>query len=184
MSGNKIHKLDYQRLKEIARCQPITILVWGPTDPGVGAPPDEVKAYLKRLKIKTHLKKRFPSAGVFFSEDKEMQTLALPGQNQLETQAMQARIAHLVLMLDLTRGVHLELDHFIPKYPCFREKAYVLLPEQYVSTQGLTKNVLDMLESSHIIGFSDIEFDSCKLVTEKVDGVAHTIALKHVIESL
>lgn len=181
---NKIYKLNYEKIKETARCQPITILVWGPGDPGDGAPLEKVKAYQKRLKIKNHLRKRFPSAAVFFSEDKEMKKLALTGQSQLEAQAVQANIAQLVLMLDLTRGVHLELDYFIPKYPWFREKAYVLLPEKYVSASGLAGNVLDMLESNHIIGFSDTEFDSCKLVTEKVDGVAHTIALKHIIENL
>ncbi len=136
------------------------------------------------MKIKAHLKERFPSAGVFFSEDKEMQELALTGQSQLEKQSVQARMAHLVLMLDLTRGVDLEVDYFIPKYPWFREKAYVLLPDQYVSTKGLTETVFDMLGSNHIIGFSNTEFDSCKLVTEKVDGIAHTIALKYVIENL
>lgn len=181
MSGNEIYKLEYQKIKETARCQPITILVWGPGDPGDGASSEKVKAYQKRLKIKTYLREKFPSAGVFFSEDKEMQDLALTGQSQLEIQAVQARIAHLVLMLDLTRGVDLEVDHFIPKYPWFREKAYVLLPEQYVSTKGLTETVLDMLGSDHIIGFSGIEFDSCKLVTEKVDEIAHTVALNRLM---
>lgn len=182
MSGNELYKLEYQKMMVTARCQPITILVWGPGDPGVGADLEKVKAYQKRLKIKTYLRERFPSAGVFFSEDKEMKELALTGQSQLETQAVQASIAQLILMLDLTRGVHLELDYFIPKYPWFREKAYVLLPEKYVSTAGLVGNVFDMLEKDHIIGFSEIEFESCKLVTEKVDGVAHNIALKQILE--
>jgi len=115
MTGIEIYKLEYQKIKETARCQPITILVWGPGDPGDGASPEKIKAYQKRLKIKTHLRERFPSAGVFFSEDKEMQELALTGQSQLEKQAVQARIAHLVLMLDISRGVDLEVDHFIPK---------------------------------------------------------------------
>jgi hypothetical protein len=83
MSENEIYKLEYQKIKEIARCQPITILVWGPGDPGDSARIEKVKAYQKRLKIKAYLKERFPSARVFFSEDKEMQELALTGQSQL-----------------------------------------------------------------------------------------------------
>lgn len=183
MSGIELYKLEAEKIKATARCQPIIILVWGPGDPGDGAPLEKVKAYQKRVKIKAHLRERFPCAGVFFSEDKEMKELALTGQNQLEVQAMQAKFAHLVLMLDLTRGVDLEFDHFIPKYPWFREKAYVLLPDKYVSTEGLTKTVLDKLERNHIIGFSEIDFDSCKLVTEKVDGVAHTIAMKYLLDN-
>ena len=66
MSGNEIYKLEYQKMMETARFQPITILVWGPSDPGDSAPLEKVKAYQKRLKIKTHLREEFPCAGVFF----------------------------------------------------------------------------------------------------------------------
>jgi|GEM_PF-3331147 len=183
MPGNELYKLEYQKMMVTARCQPITILVWGPGNPGAGASPEKVKAYQKRLKIQTYLRERFPSANVFFSEDKEMKELALTGQNQLEMQAVQARIAHLVLMLDIARGVDLEVDHFIPTYTWFREKAYVLLPEKYVLTTGLTGTVFDLLGSNHIIGFSEIDFDSCKLVTKKVDEVAHTIALNYILKN-
>ncbi len=182
MSRYEVYKERAKRTRENARHEPIVILVWGPGNPSENASPEKHKAYKKRLEIKKQLKKKFPRAEVFFSEDKEMKKPAQTGQSQLQAEAMQAKNADLILMLDLGRGVDLELDHFIPKYPWFRDKAYVFLPIQYVSTKGLVAEVLDKLESNHIIGFSEQEFKSCKLVTEKAFEVAHTVAMDHYIQ--
>lgn len=182
MSRSEVYTERANRIRENARHEPIVMLVWGPGNPGKNALPDKLKAYEKRLKIKKHLRKMFPRAEVFFSEDKEMKEPAQTGQSQLQAEAMQAKNADLILMLDLGRGVDLELDHFIPKYPWFRDKVYVFLPIQYVSTKGLVAEVFDKLESHHIIGFSEQEFETCKLVTEKAFEVAHTVAMDYYIQ--
>lgn len=182
MPRYEVYKEEAKRIRENAMHEPIVILVWGPGDPGENAPSDKCKAYEKRLKMKTHLKQKFPRAEVFFSEDKKMKELTQTGQSQLQAEAMQAKIANLILMLDLGRGVDLELDYFVPKYPWFRDKVYVFLPIQYVSTKGLVAEVFDKLESNHIIGFSEQEFKSCKLVTEKTFEVAHTVAMDHYLQ--
>jgi hypothetical protein len=168
-------KEEAEKIKENARYEPINILVWGPGDPGENASLDKRKAYEKRLKIKNHLREKFPRAEVFLSED--LKELVMERQEILKAQAIQAKIAHLILILDLGRGVDLEIDYFIPAYPWFREKAYVFLPERYVSKKGLVTEVLGKLEDSHIIGFSEQEFESCKLVTEMSVQLADIIAM-------
>ncbi len=178
----EVYKEEAKRIRENARHEPIIILVWGPGEPSEHASPEKCKAYEKRLKMKTHLKDEFPRAEVFFSEDVEMKGLAQKGQSQLQAQAMQAKIANLILMLDLGRGVDLELDHFVPKYPWFRDKVYVFLPMQYVSTKGLVAEVLDKLESNHVIGFSEQDFESCNLVKETVVQVVNTVAMDHYLQ--
>jgi len=172
-------KEEIQRIRDSARFEPINILVWGPGKPSGSAHPDKHKAYQKRLKIKSHLKEIFQRAEVFFSEDLIDQTLT--GQGILQAQAIHAKIAHLILVLDLGRGVDLELDHFIPTYPWFREKVYVFLPDRYVPPKGLVEEVFNKLETNRIIGFNEQEFNECTLVTFKVVEVADTIAMDHFI---
>src|SRR5437660_9209352 len=135
-------KEDAERIRRDSKFEPITILVWGPGDPGAGAAADKRKSYNKRLQIKDVLRKEFPRASVFFSEDPEMIEIGEGIVGQLRIEALQAKISDLVLMLDISRGADLELDHFVPTYPWFREKVYLLLPEKYVSTAGLVADVL------------------------------------------
>src|ERR1043165_7933030 len=130
-------KQEAQDLLRQCRNEPIKILVWGPGDPGPKAPREKQKAYRKRLKIRKVLRSRFPFAEVYFSEDPEMKALRLTGMSDLDLEMLQATFADLIIMLDITRGVDLELDYFLPNFPWFRDKAYIFLPEQYVSTNGL-----------------------------------------------
>ena len=85
-------------------------------------------------------------------------------------------------MLDISRGTDLELDHFVPKYPWFRDKVFVLLPEQYVPPQGLVAEVFDHLKDEQVQGFSQDEFDSCHVATVKAVKAAHTVALACYLE--
>lgn len=164
-------------LLEDARFEPIKVLVWGPGDPGPTASPESKKAYQKRIQIKEVIKEEFPRAEVFFSEDSEMLEISKGLKGHLRKEAFQAKIADLILMLDVSRGADLELDHFVPTYPWFREKVYVFLPERHVPPQGLVKEVFDYLRPDQIEGFTDSDFQHCTLATEKAVAVAGTIAV-------
>lgn len=162
---------------------PIKILVWGPGDPGSGAPDEKRKGYEKRLQIRDLLRTSFPHAEVYFSEDTEMVEVGEAVSGQLRREALQARIADLVLMLDISRGADLELDHFVPTYPWFREKVHVFLPERFVNSQGLVGEVFDYLRRDQVEGFTDEEFETCLVATEKAIRVAETVALAHRLRS-
>lgn len=96
---------------------------------------------------------------------------------QLRIEALQAKIADLVLMLDLSRGADLELDHFVPTYPWFRAKVHVFLPAKYVSTKGLVADVFKYIPQDQIEGFSDKEFNRCDVATTKAVRVALSVAM-------
>jgi hypothetical protein len=96
---------------------------------------------------------------------------------QLRKEAIQARTSDLVLMLDISRGADLELDHFVPTYPWFREKVYVFLPERFVPPQGLTSEVFNYLRPDQVEGYTDIEYESCVVASQKAVKVAETVAL-------
>ncbi len=155
----------------------IKILVWGPGNPGTGATPDRQRAYEKRLQIRDVLRTRFPRAEVYFSEDPEMIqiTEGIPGQ--LRKEALQAKISDLVLMLDISRGADLELDHFVPTYPWFRDKVHVFVPERYMPPSGLVSEVFNYLRPEQIEGYSDADFEACVVATQKAVQVAEYVAL-------
>lgn len=177
MSRVKRAKEDAERIKQDAKYEPITILIWGPGHPGRRAPLERRKAYNKRLQIKEALKKEFPRASVHFSEDTEMVEIGEGIIGQLRIEALQARVSDIVLMLDVSRGTDLELDHFIPRYPWFRDKVHVFLPEKYVAAQGLVSEVLKYVPHDQVEGFSDEEFDSCNVATIKAVRAALSAAL-------
>ena len=170
-----------ERRKEDAKYEPLNILVWGPGYPGPNAPQEKRLAYEKRIKIRDTLRIEFPRAEVYFSEDSERIQIAEGIGGQLRKEALQASVSNLILMLDIGRGVDLELDYFVPKYSWFRDKVFVLLPEQYVSSQGLVKEILDYLKEEQVQGFSQDEFDSCQ-TTVKAVNFAHGVALACYLE--
>jgi hypothetical protein len=172
---------EASELLEVARYKPLRILVWGPGHPGGNAAADKLKLYNKRVQIKTVLRAQFPHSTVFMSEDQEMQELVRGIKGKLLQEAFQARTADLVLMLDTSGGVHLELDHFVPTYPWFRHKTYVLLPEEHVPPKGLAAEVFNYLTPDHVIGFSQAEFDNCTVVTQKAVNIATTVAVDQLL---
>jgi hypothetical protein len=175
------YNAEADAIKRKWRNEPIKVLVWGPGNPGIGAPPDKIKAYQKRKKIKEELKVKFPCAEVYFSEDKEMIKISEGIHGQIRREALQAKLSDLVLMLDISRGVDLELDHFIPTYPWFRDKVYIFLPEEYVSTTGLVADVLEKVPRCQIEGFTKDEFDSCKVASEKAVRIVDNVALEKIL---
>lgn len=170
-------RAEAQEIRKSFRYENIKILVWGPGDPGDGASQDKRLAYAKRLQIRDILRQEFPRAEVYFSEDPEMIQISEGIRGQLRKEALQARTADLVLMLDISRGTDLELDYFVPKYPWFREKVYIFLPEEYVRSRGLVREILDYLHPNQIEGFTDDEFRKCHVATRKAVSIAETVAL-------
>lgn len=165
------------KIKAALRYEPLKILVWGPGDPGSSATPECRKAYEKRLQIKQILADKFRCSEVYFSEDPEMVQISEGIRGQLRKEVLQARIADLIIMLDISRGADLELDHFVPTYPWFRDKVYVFLPEQFVPPHGLVREVFDHLTRDQVEGFSTEEFERCSLATEKAVQIAESFAL-------
>ena len=143
----------------------LKVLVWGPGDPGPRAPADKKKAYQKRLQIRQELRNRFGRAEVYFSEDREMIKLAKGVRGQLRREALQAMSSDLVVMLDLGRGVALELDHFLPTYDWFPPKVHLLLPRKYVATKGLVGEVYQYLRDDQIDGFTPNQFQKCSVAS-------------------
>jgi hypothetical protein len=171
------YRNEAQEILEFSRLQPIKILVWGPGIPEPSASIERKAAYGKRLKIRDNLRLIFPRAEVFFSEDPEMVELSAPLRGQLRREALQARIADLVIMLDISRGADLELDHFVPTYPWFRDKVYVFLPEEYVPPRGLVREVFAYLPEDQVEGYTQQEFEECTLATKKAMEIAQSVAV-------
>jgi hypothetical protein len=170
-------KREAEEIRNMAHYEAIKILVWGPGLLGENATEEQQKAYQKRVQIRDVLRAAFPRAEVYFSEDPEMIEVGSRISGQLRVEALQARIADLILMLDISRGADLELDHFVPTYPWFRDKVYVFLPEDYVPPKGLVKEVFDYLRDDQVEGFTQDEFLQCSVATDKAVRIAEVIAL-------
>lgn len=160
----------------------LKILIWGPGDPGPKARGKRRKGYNKRCKIREVLRKEFPNSEVYFSEDPEMQRLGDGVIGQLSAEALQAFIADLVLTLDISRGADLEVDHFVLKYSWFRNKVYVFLPQEHVSSPGLAREVFKWLPvGEQLIGYTKDEFEHCTLATETAVKIVQTAAVLKLI---
>lgn len=159
-----------EKHRQLARNQRLAILVWGP---GEGSP-----GYEKRLQIRDELSKIFPSADVAFSEDRELEDIADYAKGQLLQEAIHALAADVVLILAMSRGSELELDHFIPTYSWFRDKAYVFLKKRYVASNGLVGTVLDKLTTDQVQGFSEEDFASCRLAKQMSVEVVDSVAME------
>ena len=164
-----------------ARKYPLRILVWGPGKPDKRATPEERKPYEKRVQIKSVLRKHFPNAEVYMSEDPEMNALAPGVKDKLKREAIQARTADLVLVLAIGRGTALEIDHFVTTYPWIRDKMYILLQKRYVRTKGLVKEVYKLLSDNQIEGYTDHEFHECLVATVKAVDIATEVGLARVL---
>lgn len=161
----------------------IKVLVWGPGDPGADAKAEKLAAYRKRIQIRDVLRTKFPRAEIYFSEDPEMIKIAEGFKGQLRKEALQAKFADLVVMLDIGRGVDLELDYFVPTYPWFRDKVHVFLPEKYVRSDGLVNEIFKLLSKDQIEGFTQTDFSDCNVATKMAVQAALTCALMKKLRS-
>lgn len=175
-------QLAEEELRKLARKQRLRLLVWGPGDPGPHPSRREERRYRKRLQIRTVLQSVFTESEVNFSEDPVMQRLTTHVGGQLRAEAIHAKLAHVVLMLAIGRGVELELDYFVPTYSWFRDKVFVFLPDRYMRTTGLVSDVLRFLRRDHVIGFSSSDFLSCRIATEMSVEVVDAVAIARLLE--
>lgn len=172
-------KKEAEEIRENARYAPLKILVWGPGNPGPGASDEKRRNYEKRVQIRDVLRNEFHRAKIFFSEDPEMIEIAENISPQLRKEALQAKVANLVLMLDMSRGADLELDYFVPTYPWFRDKVHVFLPEKSVPPKGFVKQVFDHLREDQVEGFTDQEFEECSVAKQKAVRIVEIFCIDY-----
>jgi len=164
-----------EEVKEELFKESIIILIWGP-----GKTLPDGKAYPgfeKRLKIKEALKEKFPHANVVFSEDKELIEHTPELETQLDKELFQAKMSDIVIILPLSRGSQLELDHFA-FYPEIARKIRVLLPQEYCDNPGLSGDILRLVA---VEPYSVSEFDECHVATVKCIKMALSAAIRHKI---
>jgi hypothetical protein len=175
--------LQEAELRESARQAKLRVLIWGPGDPGPSAAPEAKQRYEKRLKMRKAVESTFPRAEVRFSEDPPLLALTATIPGLLRKEAVHAKLAHVVLMLDISRGADLELDHFVPTYPWFRDKVYVFLPEAYVGTTGLVSDVFKYLRPDQLLGYTAAEYGACSVATIKAIEIVDAVAISHLLTS-
>ena len=166
---------EAERLMRDLSRQPLKILVWGPGEPAEDT--TDRRGYEKRVQIRDAIRDKFPSSEVYFSEDPEMQDISSAFKGQLDREVMQAWVADFVIVLDMSRGSDLELDHFIPTYSWFRKKVHVFLPEEYVNSGGLADEVFNELNPDRLEGFTREEFEECSLARVKAINATTRAAL-------
>ncbi len=159
-----------QILKQRAKGYPVKVLVFGPGEPASDATPEQRKGYEKRCQIREEVSKEFPMAEVHFPEDPEMITIADGIRGQLRKEALQAKLSDIVIILDISRGADLEIDHFISKYSWVRDKVHIFLKEEYFKAykeeKSLVAEVLKQINPNQIESFTDEDFKLCRIATE------------------
>ena len=164
----KIGKMD-----DKLRRKKLRLLIWGPGDPGNDGTPQAKKNYEKRCLIRTTLKEEFPRSDVVFSED--IITLKLIGT--LKEEVVHAKAAHAVIVLDISRGSHLEIDHFVLRYEWFRKKVWLLVPQEFLTKGSLVEDaVYSLIPQDHIQGYTLEEFDRCDVAKQMSVRIATTVA--------
>ena len=157
------------QIMDLAHQVPISVLVWGP---GRG----NKRGYAKRRKIRAEIEKKFPKSEVYFSEDKEYRDITGVLKDPMKEEIVHALAADIIIVLDVSRGPEVEIDHFL-QYNAIARKLWVLIPDKFSPLRGLVKEELRGIEVEF---FSDAEFDDCTLASGKcVDKV-----LGHAVEKL
>jgi hypothetical protein len=172
-----------QEIIDSARQQRLNVLIWGPGDPGESGTPNSKKSYDKRCLIRKELRENFPRAEVKFSEElKEelKETITIRGTIPQET--VHAASADLVIILDISRGADLELDHFA-KYSWFRKKVWLLVPQKYLDTAGLVAEVFNLIPKGQRQGFTDEQFERCDVAKQMSVDIVMTVAALKLLET-
>ena len=164
-----------ERLKARARQLELVFLVWGPGEPSPDADDLAHKLWKKRLDVRTTLSQAFPNASVAFSEDEPFGENTAEFDDPLERELVEASAADCIFVLDVARGVHVEVDTFV-HYPSIAAKMIVFLPQEHLG-KGLAAGIHSKLR--RVVGFSEEELAECR-VAKKCD----TLALSRAIESI
>jgi len=173
-AGDRIDELHKR-----AKMEELVVLVWGPGDPGPKGPKEIKKYWAKRNQIRDLLAKEFPQSEVYFSEALALRDHTRGLESLLTEELVHAAIADCILVLDVSRGAHVEVDRF-SNYPSIAHKIRVLLPEKYVGGTGLASQVHQGLK---VIGFSEIEFKQCSLASVKAIKVVLSVAIEKLMTS-
>ena len=144
-----------KRIINLAYQMPVRVLVWGPGQ-------TDEKGYAKRKEIKDEIRRRFPNSEVYFSEDKELRSItgSLP---TLIAEIVHARAAHIVIVLGISRGAEIEIDH-LSQDATIARKLWVLLPDKFYPLSGLAAEKLRGIELEF---FSEAEFEDSTLASSK-----------------
>jgi hypothetical protein len=168
-----------QEIIDLARQQRLNVLIWGPGDPGESGDPDAKKGYAKRCLIRKELRENFPRAEIKFSEELK-ETITIRGTIPQET--VHAASADLVIILDISRGADLELDHFT-KYSWFRKKVWLFVPQEYLDSAGLVAEVFKLIPKDQRQGFTTEEFERCDVAKRMSVDVVTTVATLKLLEA-
>src|ERR1700722_213362 len=102
-------KARIEALRTKARQQDLVVLVWGPGDPGPAGAPDLIKYWGKRNQIKDVLSSTFPNAEVMFSESDTLRDHTRDLTSLLTEELVHAAVADCIIVLDVSRGAHVEV---------------------------------------------------------------------------
>jgi len=164
-------------LRMRARLETLVVLVWGHGDPGPGGSETSKKYWNKRNQIRDEIQKQFPNSEVLFSESSPLRRGTNDLNDLLDEELVHAKIADCIIILDVSRGAHVEVDRFT-SIPDIARKMTVLIPEQFVGNTGLVSHVH---KHARVQGFSDIELDSCTVATLKSISIVDTAAINKLI---
>jgi hypothetical protein len=167
-----------QSLYRRAKREDLVVLVWGPGDPGAAGSPELQKYWQKRQKIRDSLADVFKSSEILFSESGSLRDHTRDLQNLLTEELVHAAAADCILVLDVSRGAHVEVDR-LSGYAVIAQKIRVLIPDRYVGSSGLVKVIHDKLA---VVGFSEDEFTDCRLATDKCVKLVLSVAIEKMMK--
>lgn len=169
-----------RRFKAAAREVPLVVLVWGPGPTSVERGLTMSLIWTKRNEIRSRLKAHFPRSEVFFSEDPELRRNVGDLPTVLAEELAEAWVSDCIIVLDVSRGAHVEVDHF-SHIPEIAAKMHVFLPEEYVG-HGLARDVHRKVAS--VNGFTDDDLRDCNLLTRTVALVMERAIMRLIRPSL
>src|SRR6266576_329176 len=169
---------EFERREEesysLARYQSLAVLIWGPGDPGENGDDEARQRYAKRCLIREVLREHFPRSTIRFSEEIKKRNSFT---TQLDQERNDAYNADAVIILGMSRGTDLELDHLIV-HSWFRKKVWLLIPQQRLASPGLADEVYKLIPENQRSGFTPEEYersDVAKVMSvNALDAVANT----------
>src|ERR1700728_3476450 len=90
----------------------LVVLIWGPGNPGDDPSHPSYPYWQKRCQIRQEIRKAFPNADVYFSEDDELRRYTDRLEDVWAEEWVHASQADCILVLDMSRGAHVEVDRF------------------------------------------------------------------------
>src|SRR5258708_38594209 len=93
-----------RRFLEEAKKAEIFVLIWGPGDPRGDLSNPSYVYWKKRCQIRDEIRKVFPNAGVYFSEDEQLRRYTAHLEDTLMEEWVHAGMADCILALDVSRG--------------------------------------------------------------------------------